>query len=79
VLLRRASPVDMPTVLARLFGPAKLKVTGHRRVSSWAGLEGLEISSIDDRPVHLQVDGDHIGEVTEARFSITPGGLRVVA
>ena len=77
VLLRRASPVDMPTVLARLFGP--MKVTGHRRVSSWAGLEGLEISSIDGRPVHLQVDGDHLGQVTEARFSIMPGGLRVVA
>lgn len=77
VLLRRASPVDMPTVLARLFGP--MKVTGHRRVSSWAGLDGLEISSIDGRPVHLQVDGDHIGEVTEARFSVTPGGLSVVA
>ncbi|HEV2818956.1 MAG TPA: diacylglycerol kinase family protein [Solirubrobacteraceae bacterium] len=77
VLLRRASPVDMPTVLARLFGPMKL--TGHRRVSSWSGLEGLEISSIDGRPVHLQVDGDHIGEVTEARFSILPGGLSVVA
>ncbi|MDQ3770306.1 MAG: diacylglycerol kinase family lipid kinase [Actinomycetota bacterium] len=77
VLLRRASPVDMPTVLARLFGP--MKVTGHRRVSSWAGLDGLEINSIDGRPVHLQVDGDHLGEVTEARFSIMPGGLLVVA
>ena len=77
VLLRRASAVDMPTVLARLFGP--MKVTAHRRVSSWAGLDGLEISSIDGRPVHLQVDGDHIGEVTEARFSVTPGGLAVVA
>ena len=77
VLLRRASPVDMPTVLARLFGP--MKVTGHRRVSSWAGLEDLTISSIDGRPVHLQVDGDHLGEVTEARFSIVPGGLSVVA
>jgi len=76
-LLRRASAVDMPTVLARLFGP--MKVTGHRRVSSWAGLDGLEISSIDGRPVHLQVDGDHIGAVTRARFSVTPGGLCVVA
>lgn len=77
VLLRRASAVDMPTVLARLFGP--MKVTAHRRVSSWAGLDSLEVSSLDGRPVHLQVDGDHIGEVTEACFSVTPGGLAVVA
>jgi diacylglycerol kinase family enzyme len=29
--------------------------------------------------VSLQVDGDYIGDVTEAAFGIEPGALRIVA
>jgi diacylglycerol kinase family enzyme len=37
------------------------------------------VRSLDGRPVPLEVDGDHIGDVTEARFSVRPGALTVVA
>jgi diacylglycerol kinase family enzyme len=31
-----------------------------------------------DRPVHLQVDGDYLGERESARFEAVPGALRVI-
>jgi diacylglycerol kinase family enzyme len=39
----------------------------------------MTVSSASGRPLPLQVDGDHIGDVTEARFTIRPGVLTVVA
>jgi diacylglycerol kinase family enzyme len=37
------------------------------------------VRSTDGRPLPLQVDGDFLGEVAEARYSILPGALSVVA
>ncbi len=35
--------------------------------------------SVDDRAIPIQVDGDHIADELEARFSVAPGALTVVA
>ena len=35
--------------------------------------------STDGRTIPIQVDGDHILDETEARFSVAPGALHVVA
>ncbi len=39
----------------------------------------LRVRSADERSLPLQVDGDYIGEVAEADFSVLPGGMLVVA
>jgi diacylglycerol kinase family enzyme len=78
VVLHRATLVDVPTVAARLLSH-RLRVTRHRRVDGWTGLTEARIVSADGRPVPLQVDGDWIGDITEARFGVTPRALRVVA
>jgi diacylglycerol kinase family enzyme len=39
----------------------------------------LDLRSADGRPLPLHVDGDYVGEVTEARFDVVPGALSVVA
>jgi hypothetical protein len=76
-VLHRASPIDLPTFLVRLFfGP---NVTGHSRVTGFADRSDVRIRSLDGRSVPLEVDGDWIGDVTEADFGITPGGLTVIA
>ena len=76
-LLHRASPLDIPSMVVRLFlGPS---VTGHRRVTGFSDMSGLTVRSRDGRPVPVEVDGDWIGDVTEAHFGITPGGLTVIA
>jgi len=39
----------------------------------------LTVRTADERPLPLQVDGDYVGEVTEARYSVIPDALNVVA
>jgi diacylglycerol kinase family enzyme len=39
----------------------------------------LTVRASDDRPLPLQVDGDYLGAVEEARYSIMPRALHVVA
>src|SRR3712207_7757216 len=46
-----------------------------RRVVHFDRLQDVRIRSLDGRPVPLQVDGDHIGDAHEARFSVAPGAL----
>ena len=51
-------------------------------IASITGLQKLSeltVRSADGRPLPLQVDGDYLGEVDEARYSILPRALNVVA
>jgi diacylglycerol kinase family enzyme len=78
VVLRRASLLGAPSLLARgVLGRGG--VAAHRQVASFERVTSMTVSSAGGRPLPLQVDGDHLGEVTEARFTIRPGALRVVA
>jgi hypothetical protein len=63
--------------MLRLFAGAP--VTGHRQVTGFSNLADVRIRSLDGRAVPLEVDGDWLGDVTEADFGITPGGLTVIA
>jgi diacylglycerol kinase family enzyme len=78
VILRRASPIDVPTVLWRALS-SRVSLTDHKRVHAFSGLHGLRISSGDGRPLPLQVDGDYIGVVDEAVFRVVPSGIAVIA
>ena len=78
VVLERARPIDVPTIIWRCLS-SRPRLGHHRHVHPFAGVEGLRVRSLDERPLPLQVDGDYIGEVQEAEFSVTPGGLTVVA
>jgi diacylglycerol kinase family enzyme len=78
IVLRRASPLDVPTLLWR--GLARRpRFARHRQVHPFAGLERLRVSSLDERPLPLQVDGDYIGEVQATEFGVVRDGLLVVA
>jgi len=54
-------------------------IVGHRHILDFRDVSELRCVSADGRPVPLHVDGDHIGDVTEAVCGILPGVLRVVA
>jgi diacylglycerol kinase family enzyme len=77
VVLERASPLDIPTVLTRAFTSAKME--RHRQVSAFQGVQRVVVRSADERPVPVQVDGDHVGAMDEAEFTVSPGALRVIA
>ncbi|MBV8219008.1 MAG: hypothetical protein JO325_11135, partial [Solirubrobacterales bacterium] len=78
VVLDRAWPTDVPTIIGRAFS-RHLKVSRHRHVHPFSGLRGLSVRSADDRPLPLQVDGDYLGEVDEAEFGVMPRGIAVVS
>jgi diacylglycerol kinase family enzyme len=77
VVLTRANPIDVPTVLARALTSADMPA--HRRVESFVGAHSIVVRSADGRPVPWQVDGDHVADDDEVRVTVEPGGLQVVA
>ncbi len=78
VVLDRSRPMDVPTIIWRSLS-GRLKVSGHRHVHPFSGVHGLRVSSRDERPLPLQVDGDYLGEVDRAVFAVSPGGIAVVS
>jgi diacylglycerol kinase family enzyme len=78
IVLRRARPIDMPTIAFRALS-RRARVGGHRQIHPFTGLTELRVRSGDDRPLPLQVDGDYIGEAHEAVFGVRPRGITVVS
>ncbi|HET9075005.1 MAG TPA: diacylglycerol kinase family protein [Solirubrobacteraceae bacterium] len=77
VVLKRTTPIEVPTISWRAFSSAQ--VGDHRQVDAFCGINGLTVSSRDERPLPIQVDGDFIGEAHEAVFGVLPRALTVVA
>jgi diacylglycerol kinase family enzyme len=78
VVLRSTRPSVMPGVLYRLFS-ARAQLERHRQVDGFTGTDEIIVRSVDGRPVPLHVDGDYIGDVTEAAYSVDPSPLYVVS
>jgi diacylglycerol kinase family enzyme len=77
-VLHRARPIDMPFIALRAFS-RRARLSRHRQITALAPTTELTVRSADERPLPLQVDGDYLGEVAEARYSIMPRALNVVA
>ncbi len=77
VLLRSGVTV-LPGLAVRAF-TTPLNVSDHRAVAPFLTPDGLTVTSRDERPFPLHVDGDFLGDVAEARYGITPSALSVVA
>jgi diacylglycerol kinase family enzyme len=76
-LLRRMALVDMPSLAFRALS-ARVRVSEHPQVSAFTRASDITVSSADGRPLPLHVDGDYVGDVTEARYSVLPRALRVL-
>jgi diacylglycerol kinase family enzyme len=77
-VLRRANPLDMPTVIWRAFA-RKARISRHRQVHPFTEAHSVSVRSDDGRPLPLQVDGDHIGEVDAADYGVRRAALTVVS
>ena len=78
VALRGVSLMDILPIAVRLLS-AKRSVVGHRQILDFRDVDELRCVSTDGRPIPLHVDGDHIGDVSEAVFGIRAGALTVVS
>ncbi len=77
-VLRRARPLDMPTIAYRAFA-RRARVSAHRQIVTLPELSELTVRSADGQPLPLQVDGDYIGEVEQASYGVLPAELSVVS
>jgi diacylglycerol kinase family enzyme len=82
VVLRRASPFDLPSIALRLLSTRPL--ARHSQVEHCESLTEATVRAVPSEagkllPFPVQVDGDFIEEATEASFEIRPGALTVVA
>jgi diacylglycerol kinase family enzyme len=77
-VLRRATPLGLPLIGWRALS-SRASVGGHRQVTEISGLRELTVRTADERGLPLQVDGDYLGDVAEARYSILADGLTVVS
>ena len=78
-VLKKATPFEIPTVMARVFSAKARTVQRHRQIEGLTGLQHARVTTLDDRPFPLQVDGDFIGEFTEVAYGVAPRALAVVS
>jgi diacylglycerol kinase family enzyme len=77
-VLGRATPLGMSLLGWRALS-RRARVVHHRQVRGLEGISEMTVRTADARPLPLQVDGDYLGEVPEARYSIRPRALNVVS
>ncbi len=77
-VLHRAGLLSMLSIARRAFS-SRARVAGSRQVTGLGSISELTVRTTDGRGLPLQVDGDYVGEVAEARYSVLPEALRVVA
>jgi diacylglycerol kinase family enzyme len=78
-VLKRATALELPTLIPRLLSGSARTVTRHRQVEPLLELAHARVEAIDDRPFPVQVDGDYIGEFSDLEFGVKPGGLLAVS
>ena len=78
-VLQRATLLELPTVIPRVFSSRAETVLRHRRIRGLSGVTQASVSGLEGRSFPVQVDGDYIGEFTELAYGVAPRALSVVA
>jgi diacylglycerol kinase family enzyme len=77
-VLTRASPLDVPSFAWRALRPSA-RVADSRHIHAFSSASAFDVRSLDGRPLPVQVDGDYLGDLELAEFSIAAEALLVVA
>jgi diacylglycerol kinase family enzyme len=77
--LKRATVLELPTLIPRLFSGRASTVQRHRQVEGLPGLTEARVESVDGGPFPVQVDGDYIGEFDFLDYGVLPAGLGAVS
>jgi diacylglycerol kinase family enzyme len=77
-VLHRATALGVARIGWRALS-TRARVSADRNVTGISELTELTVSSTDERPLPLQVDGDYLGNVAVARYSIIKDALTIVS
>ena len=77
-VLHRTTPLGLPRIGWRALSPHG-RISADRHVTGISELTELTVRTADERPLPLQVDGDYLGEVAVARYSILKEALTIVS
>jgi diacylglycerol kinase family enzyme len=78
-VLRRATLLEMPTLIPRIFSGRAHTVTRHRQVTGFDPVDGLTVTSVDGRQFPVEADGDFLGNFERVDYGVAPKSLAVVA
>jgi diacylglycerol kinase family enzyme len=78
-VLKRATPLQMPTLIPRIFAASSSAVLGHRQIEGFRNLTAIHVERAGDSPLPVEVDGDYVGEFDQVEYGIAPRSLWVVA
>jgi diacylglycerol kinase family enzyme len=78
-VLKRATVLELPTLIPRLLSARARSVMRHRQIEPLLELQHARVEAIDDRPFPVQIDGDYIGQFSEIELGVQPGGLLAVS
>ncbi|GAC1318841.1 MAG: diacylglycerol kinase family protein [Thermoleophilaceae bacterium] len=78
-ILTRATPLSLPAIIPRVFAGRPAALARHRHVETFEAIGSFAVEATDGRTLPLEVDGDFIGEVERAEYSVAPASLSVVS
>jgi diacylglycerol kinase family enzyme len=78
-VLRRATVLEIPTLIPRVFSGRSTSVLHHRQVQGFPPLDHFRVVATGEQPFPLQVDGDFVGRFGEAVYEAAPASLSVVS
>jgi diacylglycerol kinase family enzyme len=78
-VLQRATLIDVPTLIPRLFTGRAESVTKHRRVAGFDPVERFTVTSADGREFPVEADGDYLGNYERVEYGVAPRSIAVVA
>jgi diacylglycerol kinase family enzyme len=77
--LERATVLELPTLIPRIFTSRSSSVLGQRQVKSIPSVERATVQSLDGGTFPLQVDGDYLGEFDLVEYGVAPRALVAVS
>lgn len=77
--LRRATLLELPTLVPRLLSSRAQVVSGHCQIEPFPSVQEALVESADGRPLPVQVDGDYIGDELSVTFAAAPRALTIVS
>jgi diacylglycerol kinase family enzyme len=78
-VLRRATLLEMPTLIPRLFSGRANAVTSHRQVMGFDPVDSITVTSADGNEFPVEADGDFLGSFERVHYGVAPRSLAVVA